>query len=343
MNLTKPKRLFPGDLIGIISPSAGGAGFFPHRVEKARRELEEMGFGTRLATNALKTHSYVSALAKERADDIHELFRDPEVKAVIAATGGNHANQILKHLDFGLIAANPKIFLGYSDNTILHYAFASQAGLTTFYGPCLITQFGENPHVLPYTREYFLKALTTVESIGEVKSSNVYTSEFRDWVQKKDLERPRLLTPADGYHWWKPGQSEGEIFGGAIPSINHLAGSRYWVDLKDKVLFLDHPEGEEPGTGYSLSWFDSFLADLDNLNVFSGLKGLIVGRACCLNAIEIEQMREMILSYVADCNYPVLYNANIGHVDPIITLPLGVKVRLDSGANLFSVLEPGVT
>lgn len=343
MNLTKPKKLSPGDTIGIISPSAGGAGCFPHRVSQARAELERLGFKTRLATNALQTLSYVSASPRDRAADLHELFRDPEVKAIIAATGGNHSNQMLKYLDFELIKKNPKIFLGYSDNTILHFALASQAGLLSFYGPCLITQFGENPNVLKYTEEYLLKALTTTEPIGKVLPSDSYTAEFLDWVLKKDLERPRQLSPSDGYHWWKQGQSEAEIFGGAIPSINHLMGSKYWVDLKDKILFLDHPEGEAPGIGYSLDWFDSFLADLDNLNVFAQIKGLIIGRAYNLAESEIQQLKKIVMYYIQNYDYPVLYNVNIGHVDPIMTLPLGVKVLLDSSKNLFQIVESGVS
>lgn len=219
---------------------------------------------------------------------------------------------------------------------------ASQANLLTFYGPCLITQFGENPHILKYTEENFLKAVTTIAPIGPLQPSDSYTAEFLDWVLKKDLERPRSLSPSDGYHWWKKGHVEAEIFGGAIPSINHLMGSKYWVDLKDKILFLDHPEGKEPGTGYPLSWFDSFLADLDNLDVFAHLKGLIIGRAYNLSGEQIQELNKIIMYYVKEYDYPVLYNVNIGHVDPIITLPLGVKVLLDSSQNLFQILEPGV-
>lgn len=110
MNLTKPNKLSPGDTIGILSPSAGGAGYFPHRVNQARTELQRLGFKTRLASNALKTVSYVSASAQDRAADFHELFKDPEIKAIIAATGGNHSNQILKYLDFELIKKILKFF-----------------------------------------------------------------------------------------------------------------------------------------------------------------------------------------------------------------------------------------
>jgi len=343
MNLVKPKRLKKGDLIGVISPSAGAAGFFPHRVEQASKELERLGFKLKIAGNALKTESYVSASAEHRAEDLHELFADPAIKAIIAATGGNHSNQMLKFLDFKLIKANPKIFCGYSDNTVLHYTLASQANLTTFYGPCLVTQFGEYPHILPYTEDHFIKALSQVEPIGPVLPSENYTCEFLDWGQKKDLDRPRHLIPGHGYQWWQTGRAKAPVFGGAVPSINHLAGTRYWVDPTDKILFLDHPEGEIFGTGFPLSWLDSFLADLDNMGVFRQIKGLVIGRAYNLSPEQILQLKQMVLNYTSGFDYPVLYDFNIGHTDPIITLPLGVMVRMDSFNNTFEILESGVS
>jgi muramoyltetrapeptide carboxypeptidase len=122
-----------------------------------------------------------------------------------------------------------------------------------------------------------------------------------------------------------------------------LAGTRYWVDPTDKILFLDHPEGEIFGTGFPLSWLDSFLADLDNMGVFRQIKGLVIGRAYNLSPEQILQLKQMVLNYTSGFDYPVLYDFNIGHTDPIITLPLGVMVRMDSFNNTFEILESGVS
>lgn len=136
-----PKRLKKGDCIGIISPSSGLAAIFPHRLEQGIEALMRMGFRVKLGKYASGITGYVSGSAQERADDFHAMFRDPEISAIVCMIGGNHSNQLLKHLDFELIRKNPKIFIGYSDITVLHYALHAQADLRTYYGPCVMTQF----------------------------------------------------------------------------------------------------------------------------------------------------------------------------------------------------------
>lgn len=226
-NLNLPKKLKIGETIGIIAPSAGNANFFPHRIENAQNYLEKMGYKVKYAKHARENRDYVSSDEKNRVDDIHEMFADPSVSAIICTIGGNHSNQLLKYLDFNLIRKNPKIFLGYSDISVLHYAFLKEASLQTFYGPCLMTQFGDYPEPLDYTINYFKVALTQNEkNIGAVEASKTWTSEILDWRTKDDMKRPRKLLESSGYKWLRPGFAEGYIIGGCVPSINHLAGDR---------------------------------------------------------------------------------------------------------------------
>jgi len=341
MNLTIPKKIKKGDVIGIVSPSAGLGPIFPHRIEQAEKNLSNLGFRVRYAKNSLKNDGYVSASAKERADDIHEMFADKEVKAIISMIGGNHSNQILKYLNFDIIKNNPKIFIGYSDITVLHIVFAVKGNLRTYYGPCFISEFGEYPEILPYTLEHFKKSLMSGELIGKVSQSDSWTWEFLDWFEKKDQTRARKLTLAKDYEWWKGGKTQGQIFGGCIPSINHLAGTEYWIDFKDKIMFIDIPESS-PGEKLSLAELDSFLADLDNLEVFKNIRGLVIGRPYFYEEKDNQELKKIIDYYTKEYNYPVLFNANIGHVSPIITLPLGAEVELNSQKNSFEIKESGV-
>lgn len=343
MNLVNPKHLKLGEAIGIISPSAGLAPLFPHRIENGKAMLEKMGFNVKFSDHALEQDGYISASPEKRATDIHQMFTDNDIKAIICSIGGNHSNQILKYLDFKMIAKNPKIFLGYSDITVLHMAFAKKSGLRTFYGPCLMSEFGEFPEIIPYTREYFEKATLKTSPIGTVNPSVEWTEEFLDWFTKEDLTRPRQLEKNEGYEWWKQGKAEGQLWGGTIPSLNHLAGTEYWVDLKGKILFFDLPEGDDPASHLSLPWLDSFLADMDNLGIFSSIKGLIIGRPYFYQPEDIKTLREYIEYYTKGHSYPVLYNANIGHTSPIITIPMGAITLLDSEKNEFSILESGVS
>lgn len=340
-NLVIPERLNPGDTIGIISPSSGLAGLFPHRTEQGVRTLEKMGFRVIFASHARDCEGWASSTPEHRAQDIHDMFAANDVKLILSAIGGNHANQILKHLDFDLIKKNPKIFIGYSDITVLHYALASQANLRTYYGPCLISEFGEYPQILPYTKSWFQKVLMDQNPADKIEPPAEWTDEFLDWFAKKDIERPRAMQTHYGYEWWREGNASGPIWGGAIPSMNHLAGTKYWLDPAGTIFVIDIPEGA-PGEPMAQSDIDSYLADLDNLGVFKNISGLVIGRPYRYGEGEIKILKEMIERYAEGTTYPILYNAPIGHTAPIITIPLGAPVLLDATTNTFSLQEGGV-
>ncbi len=340
-NLIVPKSLRLGDTIGVVSPSSGLAGLFPHRTEQGVRMLEQMGFRVVFAPHSREHDGWASSSPENRAQDIHDMFAAHEVRLVLSAIGGNHANQVLKHLDFDLIRKNPKIFVGYSDITVLHYAFASQANLRTYYGPCLISEFGEYPNVLGYTESWFKKVLMQTNLEEEVQPPAEWTDEFLDWFSKKDTERPRTMQAHHGYEWWRTGTATGPLWGGAIPSINHLAGTKYWVDPTDTIFFIDIPEGA-PGAPMAQSEIDSFLADLDNLGVFASIAALVIGRPYRYGESETKTLKMMIERYTGKYSYPILYNAPIGHTAPIMTVPLGVRSFLESETNTFELKEKGV-
>lgn len=342
MKLINPAVLQPGDVVGIVAPSSGLAGVFPHRAERGEAMLREIGLQVKYGTYARQVRGYVSGTPEERASDIHAAFTDPEVKAILCTIGGNHANQVLKHLDFACIAANPKIFIGYSDITILHYAFAAKAHLQTFYGPALLPEFGEYPTMLPYTRDYFCKAVMQTDPVGSVAPSRQWTDEFLDWSSKEDQTRARHLKKNEGYEWWQEGRVEAAIFGGTIPTVNHLAGTEYWIDPHGMIFFIDIPEGNNPEEPFAVSELDAFLADLDNLGVFDCIAGLIIGRPYRYADNDVAALRDIIARYTQGKGYPILYNANIGHASPVITIPMGARVRLNSAKNEFAILEAGV-
>lgn len=340
-NLIVPERLRTGDTIGIISPSAGLAGIFPHRTDQGVRMLEEMGFHVVFAPHARDCDGWASSTPENRAQDLHDMFISDEVRLVMSAVGGNHANQLLKYLDFNLIKKNPKIFIGYSDITVLHYALVSQANLRTYYGACLISELGEYPRILPYTESWFKKVLMHINPVGVIKPPNEWTDEFLDWFNKKDQERPRKMQLHHGYEWWREGSASGPIFGGAIPSINHMAGTKYWIDPIGSIFFIDIPEGA-PGEPMAQSDIDSYLADLDNLDVFADIAGLIIGRPYRYGEKETDVLKTMIERYTRGYTYPILYNVAIGHTAPIMTVPLGIRAHLESSTDTFELYGNGV-
>jgi len=333
----KPPRLQTGDTIGIVSPSWGGAGKFPHRTQQGIEQLNALGFRVRLAPHALSHQGYVSDTAANRAQDINALFADPEIKAIIASIGGDHSCHLLPLLDFDLIARNPKIFMGFSDITVLNVAIWQQTGLVTFNGPALVTDFAEYPHMLAYTEEYFLKAVATGLPVGVAQPSPDWTEEFLDWEGQKDRERPRQMLPNLGWTWLKPGRTEGRMIGGCIESLQHLRGTPWWPDWQDAILFFETSE-EKPAP----ETVDGILMDYQNMGVFDQISGMLVGRPMRYLEEEKQILREVILQRTRDYTFPVITDMDFGHTSPQMTLPIGCLARLDSDQQRFEITESAV-
>lgn len=336
MNLEIPPRLSRGDTIGVVSPSSGIAKLFPHRVEGGVNMLKSLGYEVKLSNHALEMNGWVSASPEERAEDINVMFADDSIKGMICMIGGMHANQILKYIDYDLVKQNPKIFIGYSDITVLHYAFATKANLQTYYGPCLISEIAEYPKMHDYTLRYMLKVITDSAFSENIEPSSEYTEELLDWSKKDDQKRPRKMTKSSGYTWWREGKATSQIIGGCFPTVQNLVGTDYWIDPVDKIFFIDIPESS-PGQAYSQAELDVTLANLDNIGFFNSLKGLIIGRPAQYTEMMVKKLKEMIFYYIKETDYPVLYNVNIGHVAPIITVPIGSRVTLDYNKNIFFI------
>src|SRR3989338_6915592 len=342
MKLIKPQVLEKGDTIAFIAPAGGLAALTTHRLEKGKRFFEELGYKVKIFPTAKKNSGISSDTAENRAKDIMDAFRDEDVKAIITTIGGNTSHQTLEYLDFGTIKRNPKILCGYSDITSLHLTLYSQTGLVGFYGPAIITQFGENPKPDEFTVEHFFKAITG--TIGEVKPSRQWTDDKEvNWINKEDLNKKRKYKGNNDYEWLKEGKIKGGILGGCLPVILHLAGTKYWPDFKDKILLLETPEGEDFRKGKSLANVDSALGDLRNLGVFRQAKGIVFGRGFGYTEEQTSQLKQIILYNTRDYNFPILYNVDIGHTDPIITIPLGIQIELNSSMNRFKIIESGIS
>jgi len=338
--MIKPKRLEMGDTIAIISPSAGLAAVIPHRLDNAIKFLESEGYKIKEFPCTRKNNGWESAPAKDRARDIMDAFLNKEIKAIVCSIGGNTVNKTLEYLDFKKIKNNPKILCGYSDTSVLHYAINKKSKFVTFYGPCAMTQFAEHPKPLEYTLDHFNRAVSG-KTIGKIIPSKNWTDETLDWGQKKDLERPRILRKNNGFEWLKKGKAKGRIIGGCLHSIVHLLGTEYWPDHKDKILFIELPEGPTFDMSEPLPEVDAMLCDLRLAKIFKEIKGLIIGRPFKYSDKEVESFKRIILENTSDYNFPILYGVDVGHTDPQITIPLGINVEVDSDSNKFEFLESG--
>lgn len=340
--LIKPKKLKTGDLVGIISPSAPLAGMLPQRVARGVKMLEFLGLKVKIGSSALKITGQTAGLAKERAKDINDFFADKKIKAIFTFIGGNHSKQTLPYLDFELIKNNPKIFIGYSDNTILEFSFYTQANLVSFYGPAILTQFAEHPQIYNYTKRYLKKALFEVCPIGKIFPSSEWTDQVLDWFKKSNSDKLRKMKKNEGWFWIKKGKAEGKILGGCISSMMSLKNTKFWPNFSDSFLFWEIPESElNFRKGESVENIKIYLNNLKTLGVFSQIKGMIVGRPFGYSRKDVMLLKRIIKDITKNYNFPVLFNVDIGHTDPMITVPQGIKIRIDSQRNLFEFIERG--
>lgn len=333
----KAPALRQGDYVGVVSPSAGAAAAFPHRVEAGIAQIESLGFKVKLGRHALNQDGHVSDTAQNRVSDLHDMFLDPKVRLIVAAIGGDHSCQLLPLLDFDLIAANPTLFMGYSDITVLNVAIWQRTGLTTMNGPTLLTDFAENPQMLEYSRSSVLNALCDPSPIGVVAHSPLWTEEFLDWGQRLDLERPRRLEPSGGWTWLKGEVGEGILIGGCLASLQHLRGTDYWPDWEDAILFFETSEEVPPPAE-----IDGVLMDYENMGVFDRLHGMIVGRPMGYSAAQKEQLRKIILERTAAYGFPIVTDMDFGHTSPQFVLPVGCRARIDVSNQRFEILEGAV-
>ena len=327
--------MWPGDTVAIVSPSAPAFGRFPHRGERGTAYLESLGLRVRPMRHAASVDGWVSAPPEARAADLHEAFADPEVAVVLCAIGGNHSNQVLPHLDFDLIRANPKIFQGYSDMTVLHWAIGQETGLSTFYGPALVPELGEFPEVLPLTDRFLRDAWFGAEPLRYEPASE-WTDELLDWNRQLDLTRPRALQRSEGWLTIRGGVAEGPLLGGCLETICwHLEGSAYWPEFGGAILMLESSE-EMPSPAH----VDSYLTDLEQLGVLDSIAGLIYARPYGYSEAEREALWRVLDAHV---RCPTLADVDCGHADPMLTLPLRQRVELDAAARTLETLEPATT
>lgn len=333
-----PPALRLGDTIGVVSPASDEAGRFPHRRRRAARFLESCGYRVKFAAHALETGSYTAGDAHRRADDLHALWRDPEVAAVITAVGGNNTNQLLGLVDFGLISANPKILIGASDACALLTAIWTVTGLTTYMGPQLMPQLGEEGGCLPYTATSLIGTLTGIHRAGALVPSTAWTDERTEWaVTEKAPRGPRKLRANPGPVTLKGGSATGPVYATNIDTLLRLAGTPYWPDLAGHILLLE-------SSSASTSVLDAQLTQLRQMGVLGGLAGLGFGRFPQTGCGQPSDGFTSLLGEVLnDFTGPVVASLDIGHTDPMLTIPYGIRTRLIAQEDVrLELLEPAV-
>jgi len=326
----RPPVLGPGDIIGVAAPSADIAANVPRRVARGVAELERRGFSVRLGEHVERPSGRVGKL-----EDLHALFGDGEVRAIVCTTGGTDSHQLLEELDYDLVAANPKIFCGYSDITALQAAISTRTGLVTFMGPSLLSDWAEFGGVPAYTWAEWEATVMRAESRGEIGVASEWSSEITEWDKEDD--RPREWVSNPGPRTVRGGTAEGPLVPANLSTLLLLAGTPWWPELGGAILALEAGEVEQ---GW---WVERSLCQLRQIGVFSRAAGLAFGRCNPDSRIEPAELDRLLLDATRGANLPIAVDFDFGHTEPHCTLPWGVQARLDADAPSIALLEAAVS
>ncbi len=314
-----PDRLQKGDTIRIIAPSGSLVRLDKTNFNIAQKRFEDLGMKVTVSKNALNVNCYGTSSVEERVQDIHEAFKDKNVKMIICAIGGYSVIQIIDKIDYDLIRKNPKIIVGYSDNTALLNAIYAKTGLVTYLGPNF-ADFGVKLG-FEYTFNYFKKI---VMSHAKIIVSD--SKEFSDdqWYINQDN---RVFLPNQGRKIVNKGIAHGKIVGGNLCTLQLLQGTQYMPDLKDKILFLE--DDDLVGDSFIFE-FDRNLHSLMLQPNFKKVKALVIGRMQIGAKLSVDDLVSLLNSKKELSKIPIIINLDFGHTRPLLTIPIGGDCYIDN-------------
>ncbi|CRK83095.1 S66 family peptidase [Neobacillus massiliamazoniensis] len=341
--LIKPKKLQPGDRVATVSPSWGGAGEpeLRWRYEQGVKRLEEV-FGLKVIPmpNSLKGGDYLYKNPQARAEDLMTAFKDESIKGIIANIGGEDSIRLLPYIDFDVIRENPKIFMGYSDVTVSHL-FCHKAGISSFYGPAILTDFAENVEMDPYTIEMVNRMLFSNEIIGEIQSAKEWTSERLEWIEENKNRRRTMRQNLSYEVLQGSGVAQGHLIGGCIEVLEFAKGTELWPENKyweNSILFFETSE-EKPEPNHIKYWLRNYAVQ----GILQKANGIIFGKP--QDEKYYDEYKEEIQNVMKEFELedkPILYNLNFGHTEPKFILPYGAMAEINCDKRTFTILESGV-
>ncbi len=305
MKILIPKALRKGDVIGLISPSSTCAE--PEKIGQAIAYLESNGYRVQPSRYLNQAEHDPAHTDRYKLHDIHQMFGDPQVKAVFCLRGGAGATRLLDRIDYGLIASNPKILVGYSDITALSLSVFSKTGLINFSGPMIATElFAPSP----YTEENFWGILTD--------------PGYGRFLKNSEHHPVRCL---------KPGAATGRLIGGNLSVLSSLIGTPFLPSFRGSLLFAE--DVNEPV--YRL---DRMLTHLFNAGLVQKCRGLLFGQFCKNPADENRDYRfDKMFAYYADRmpeGTPVFTGLSYGHISELLTIPVGAKCHIEVAPDAFA-------
>jgi muramoyltetrapeptide carboxypeptidase LdcA involved in peptidoglycan recycling len=340
--MIRPKALRPGDRIATISLSSGWPHVFPAAYRDGKRQIEER-FGLQVveSRHALAAPDWLAAHPEARAEDLMVALKDPSIQGIISSIGGDDSIRLLPFLDLSVVRENPKIFMGYSDTTVTHFAFL-KAGVTSFYGPSVMAGFDENGGLLPYTvhsvRHMLFGASPSASTV--VPNQDGWSCASFEWGDEKRNDKPRDRQRCTGWRWLQgTGCHRGRLIGGCLDVIDWLRGSPVWPEpsaWRDSIVFLEISE-DAPSALAVLRMLRALAAT----GALREARGILFGRPYGEEA-GFEKYDEALLQALAELHLgsiPLVTRMDFGHTDPKFIIPYGVEIEINCEARQLRFLE----
>lgn len=304
----RPPGLRRGDTVGIVAPASA---IQADALIAGCETLTRMGYKPVYENSILERDLYFAGTAERRLHELHSMFKDDEVRAILCARGGYGANYLVDGLDLALIRKHPKIFIGYSDMTSLLTLFCDEANLTVFHGPMAAKDFAVEDGVDVSSWESSLTGAASWEAIHS------------------------------GAQGLVAGVAEGIFYGGCLPMLTATLGTPHEIQTGGTILFLEDV-GSKP---YQI---DRMLIQLRQSGKFEGVRGIVFGEMndCMQHPQQTYTLEEVVLRIVGNLGVPVAYGLRSGHVTQRnLTLPIGVAASLAVSGNQAQLkfLEPATT
>ena len=308
--MIKPKELKPNSTIGIISPSYW---LDDKMLKKTSKYFTDLGYNIILGSSNFLRYGPFAGTPQDRAKDIHEMFKNPKVDAIICARGGYGANKVLPLLDYDLIKNNPKIFLGYSDITAFLLSISQKTELITFHGP-MLSSFKEN--FIDYNYLHMLKVL------------------------QLNNKRKIFSSPTSPVKVLKSGIGRGRIWGGNMTLLINRLGTPNALFTENIILFL------EDVNEYLYS-FERNLIQMYESKMLNNINGLIIGELYNFKDEPVpfnKNTDEIVMDICNKLDIPIISNFPCGHGKYQCTLPISVPVELNATSSkpYIEILEDAV-
>ena len=289
--------------IGIVAPS-----FFIEKEQNFAngiKYLENMGAKITFSEHVFSKHFNTTTTAARRANDINMMFADKSIDVIMATDGGCRAIEVLEHLDYDLIANNPKPFCGFSDITHILLAINAKTGIHTIHGIDVLNCFGA-----PDTQQ---------------KELNI--QHFCNVIEQcTNIPLPQKSTP----HILRSGKARGIAIGGWLEAVHNLYRTDYLAKHTDIILFLEAIDTE-------LNKINMMLQSMRISGLFNNVRGLIIGKLTNCEEIEYFDCSPGIDSVIMDAcrgyNFPIITNIDFGHGEEHLAIPIGATIDINTDTN----------